>query len=59
MSAWDVAGAVVWTPLALLSWFALLNSETNAAGKVVCLPFVFGWTGLSVYCIARLCGAHA
>lgn len=64
MSAWDIAGTVVWTPLAILFWGgALVPSrpplppygarEVNAAVWAVCFSVA------AVFCIARLFGAHA
>jgi len=29
MSAFDIAGAVVWTPLAVLMWYVLFTSDGN------------------------------
>lgn len=66
MSAWDVAGAVVWTALTLwLGWLTIGHYLTKRR------PLSLGdnnfaaplGTALSsfpaVFCIARLCGAHA
>lgn len=72
MSAWDVAGAVVWTPLATLMVFVAghaLNGWTDALyqqrpdrdlGHMASVVGVMLACLLaSGYCIARLFGAHA
>lgn len=64
MSAWDVAGAVVWTPLALLFLGASLTPSDPPHppyGPRETGAFVWSVTfGIgAVYCIARCCGAHA
>lgn len=59
MSAWDIAGAVVWT-LFLAFWIiALVNDKTNAGGKLVSLVGIVTCALLAIYCIARLFGANA
>jgi hypothetical protein len=59
MSAFDIAGAVVWTPLAVFMWYVLFTSDGN-------LTVVGVFNGLAIstilslaaaYCIARLFGA--
>jgi len=59
MSAFDVAGAVVWTPLAIWIWVDLIRgavSEPNVGmGGIIAVLLTLA----SVYCIARLFGAHA
>ena len=64
MSSWDIAGAVVWTPLAL---FALAGAFTpsepphprygvrEAWCLMIAVPFALG----AVHSVARLCGVPA
>lgn len=68
MSAWDVAGAVVWTMVAgLLGTFTAWSfPAVNAIGldehrKAWLYVAVLATASLggSAFCIARLCGAHA
>lgn len=62
MSAWDIAGAVVWTPTAVALWAGFLRTNMSGFttfGTLLALATVFGPTLGAVYCIARLCGAHA
>ena len=63
MSAWDVAGAVVWTLVALLLWaviyFAALARGTMEIEEVgFSLVIAVMLSLASVFCIARLFGAH-
>ena len=63
MSAWDVAGAVVWTSVALLLWagifFAALARGTMEIEEVgFSLAIAVMLSLASVFCIARLFGAH-
>ena len=63
MSAWEVAGAVVWTPLAaFLLWnVSRLRKDRDVSDEV----WLFGLSVASTasmaaaFCIARLFGAHA
>lgn len=58
MSAWDVAGALVWTFFGVTGWreYATTLPEPLRAGALVILiPMTLG----SIFCIARLCGARA
>jgi hypothetical protein len=60
MSAWDIAGAVVWTPLALMFWATAFASvkrkdDTTRRTFLVAVPLTLA----AIFCIARLCGAHA
>jgi hypothetical protein len=59
MSAFDIAGAILWTPLAVVSWFSF--------SQAVKLSMALQWTRLwhatltslaAAFCIARLFGAH-
>lgn len=65
-SAWDVAGAFVWTPSAVLSWYGVIervwqaSKIIDAANPVhidITLPVLLSLA--AAFCIARLCGAHA
>lgn len=58
MSAFDIAGAIVWTPAAALFAVMLVNAGTNAQGKVFCLCALIAAGLGAVFCIARLFGAH-
>ena len=59
MSAFDVAGAVVWTPLAGIMWWAiwsvLKTSDLNGREGAVVITVIL--TLASAFCIARLFGA--
>ena len=64
MSAFDLAGAVVWTPLCLLFFVGAVvpsrpprprYGEPEAGCFVTSVVLAFA----AVFCIARLCGAHA
>lgn len=61
MSAWDIAGAVVWTPLAILFWGALgkLSRRGDSDAVRVGFPLTVSMTIGAAFCIARLFGAHA
>jgi hypothetical protein len=59
MSAFDIAGAVVWTPLAVLFWFAFVVKVKRAIAD----QWAAFWLGVlaslaAAFCIARLFGAH-
>ena len=66
MSAWDVAGAVVWGGLAALALVVWVHEavtfggdrKPTGGGKSA---FWLTWPLLAafVFCVARLCGAHA
>lgn len=62
MSAFDIAGAVVWTPLAVLGWRMVFVDWTDIDGvsTETMRTTIIGTIILSlaaVYCIARLHGA--
>jgi len=68
MSAWDIAGAVVWTPLAFLLlgavviWLRTGAEDPPAEQKGgPTLAIIFGIAALAgaAFSIARLFGAHA
>lgn len=61
-SAWDVAGAVVW-PIVSLSGYATSRAmkplgQAPFAALLILAMWIGGALG-TVFCIARLCGAHA
>ncbi len=59
MSAFDIAGAVVWTGLAVLFWFAIwlaVRQHAPITGYSCCIAL--GTTAAAIFCIARLFGAH-
>ena len=59
MSAFDIAGAVVWTGLAALFWFAIrlaFRQHKPITSLNCCIAL--GTTGAAIFCIARLLGAH-
>lgn len=60
MSANDIAGAVVWTPVALIFWTVTFSYRAHDRAKIrraslLAVAFTFA----AVFCIARLWGAHA
>lgn len=61
MSAWDIAGAVVWTPLAIaFAWVGCSDAEPgdeamHRRAARWSIPLALG----AAFCIARLYGAHA
>lgn len=62
MSAFDIAGAVVWTPLAFVFWVWVFveSPKPSVSGEsaLVGLTFAFATLGLAAFCIGRLFGAH-
>lgn len=66
MSAWDIAGAVVW-PITAVSLFAFgfLPAPNNVSSITVGIVAAFLVIGIvaslasAIFCIARLFGAHA
>lgn len=57
MSAFDIAGAIVWSPLALFFWTFTVgtkNSENQGVGFWLSVLFTLA----AVFCIARLFGAR-
>lgn len=61
MSAFDIAGAVVWTPLALSWWYDIITDRPDwiahddyALGTIIAVVLTLAAT----YCIARLFGAQ-
>lgn len=64
MSAWDVSGAVVWTALGILFWGGAITpgkppNPRIGPAEVGCFLLAIPISAASVFCIARLCGAHA
>jgi hypothetical protein len=61
MSAFDIAGAVVATPLAalyiLLSYLATVDDSISGKEAVTTLVIATLLTAWAAFCIARLCGA--
>lgn len=62
MSAFDVAGAAVWTLLAASLWAGMLgpdwtnkSTDSEVTSTFICTLIV---TLAAVFCIARLFGAH-
>lgn len=58
MSAWDIAGAVVWMPLAAFFWFAFWTAQKESHHVAAILIATSSTLG-AIFCIARLFGAHA
>lgn len=63
MSAWDIAGAVMATPLAIFALIGMvmyLNGKDEPGENGAALAFLVFWPALalSVYCVARLAGVH-
>lgn len=62
MSAFDIAGAAIATPMAVLVWLMFVYGFVCKPDEVKTIAFLFIWglvfTAWSVFCIARLCGAH-
>ena len=59
MSAFDIVGAVVWTALAALFWFAIgvaLRQHWPITFVSCCIAL--GTAAGAIFCIARLFGAH-
>lgn len=64
MSAWDISGAIVWGVLAFFLWCgALIPAKPPlpryGGNEVAAFFFALPTTAAAVFCIARLCGAHA
>lgn len=64
MSAWDIAGAIVWTPIAVILWSFLFRGgydwSEHGAGNALTFSIALISSSLAaIYCIARLFGAHA
>lgn len=60
MSAWDIAGAVVWTLLAVMFWgTAVISVDDPKASVKAATALAAAFTMAAIFCIARLCGAHA
>jgi hypothetical protein len=61
VSAFDVAGAVTWTPLALMGWWWLFTEGNRPSASGEKCAAVLSMTLLSsfggCFCIARLFGA--
>lgn len=64
MSVWDISGAIVWSVLAVI--FGLVALMPNkpprpryGGDEVVWFFIALPTTAAAVFCIARLCGAHA
>jgi hypothetical protein len=60
-SAWDIAGAVVCGPLGLLQLFILFSGSKTMSDSTIVTGTIctLGTCLIAVFCIARLCGAHA
>ena len=59
MSAFDIAGAVVWTPMAATMWYAMFSLEKPTQHVIInAVVSTVGVTLASIYCIARLFGAN-
>lgn len=62
ISAIDVAGAIVWTPLALLNLYALVSALVDKKTKpdTLITGFIFQiiLSFLAAYCVAKICGAQ-
>lgn len=61
-SAWDIAGAITYLPIAIMFWIWIFTTGNNVkteAGSVF-TGFVFALfsTFGLVFCVARLFGAH-
>lgn len=65
MSAWDITGALVWGALSVCLWSDILwrdrdGMEGLSAGERGTIWLIaLGVTSGAIYCVARLCGAHA
>lgn len=62
MSAFDITGAVVWTPSALICWVGFFRAAVKGyfedEASIWAFFFCIGMSLPSAYCIARLFGAH-
>lgn len=60
MSAFDIAGAVVWTPLAVLFWGAAQRTNKQGDKEATAIGFFLTilCTLAAAFCIARLFGAR-
>lgn len=59
MSAWDVTGAVIWTPLGLwLLWGVFFHSWKDEGNQAPAFFMAVAMCAGAVWCCARLCGAH-
>lgn len=64
MSAWDIAGAVVWTLSAAVWWTTVIriaghSDELTPGQSLTAIVVGVALPLASVFCIARLLGAHA
>lgn len=61
MSAWDIAGAVLWTPLAALHWYLLpqIRKDAKPIRRIEFIAVTVMLSAVAVFCVARLFGAHA
>lgn len=64
MSAWDIAGSIVWTFLAAIYFCASLTPSDPphpryGTREAQCFLWAVVFAAASAFCIARLCGAHA
>lgn len=60
VSAWDITGALIWTPLAALWFFVFCNCVDKDEHAAAFINFIttVGLVAASVFCIARLWGAR-
>ena len=58
-SAWDVAGAVVWTPLAVMLWHRWFSVDFDEVQTVVGFFTSLIFLLFAVYSLARICGVRA
>lgn len=59
MSAFDIAGAIVWTPICIWWWRDYLTGRVAKEDKGCAAILVLGITFASIYCLARCFGASA
>lgn len=57
MSAWDISGAAVWTPLAVWIWAELLFGDVRPENQAMGVVFGTALALASIFCISRLMGA--
>lgn len=57
MSAFDITGAVVWTPLAVMFMRVCGNDKLSEDGKVRAAIYSIILSLASIFCISRLMGA--
>jgi hypothetical protein len=57
MSAFDIAGAVVWTPLAVMMWLMVATRLKDAIDCALGGVIAVACSLASIFCFARLFGA--